>query len=330
MPEQVTIIIPTLDEERYLERCLRSLVPPGPPPAELREILVVDGGSTDDTVAIAKGLAAGELPMIRVLHNPGRIQSAAFNLAMREADSQSTSLLRCDAHAEYAPGFIGRAVSTLAETRAGVVGFSAVPAAEDTFQRAVAFAQSSWIGVGGSRYRQGGASGWVDSAMHGCFSAAAVRQVGGYDETFTHNEDAELSLRLRQAGFGVWFDTELKVAYYPRDSAISLARQYFSYGRGRARTCLKHRIRPRARQTAPVALVLANAALAAASARRPALALPLAAYAATLTAISAKEAARQRDPALLLAAPALAVMHHTWGAGFLSAAVAGFSGRGES
>lgn len=327
MPDQVTIIIPTLNEERYLERCIRSLAEPAPP--ELREILVVDGGSSDRTVEIARRLAE-ELPGIRILHNPARIQSAAFNLAMDQADPASTCLLRCDAHAEYAPGFVSRAVATLAETGAGVVGFAAVPAATGAFQRAVAFAQSTPAGVGGSQYRRGGASGWVDSAMHGCFSAAAVRAVGGYDETFTHNEDSELSLRLRRAGYGVWLDSELRVSYFPRDTMRGLTRQYWLYGRGRARTCRKHRIRPRPRQAAPVALLLTNAALALGASRRRRFALPLAAYAAALFAIAAREAARKRDPALLLAAPALAIMHHAWGAGFLAELVEGrgdFGGR---
>jgi succinoglycan biosynthesis protein ExoA len=314
MPYQVTIIIPTLNEERYLERCIRSLVSPQPP--ELGEIFVVDGGSSDRTIEIAQRLAA-ELPAIRILDNPARIQSAAFNLAMEHADPSSTALLRCDAHAEYAPGFVSRAMKTLKETGAGVVGFAAVPAAEDAFQRAVAFAQSTPVGVGGSQYRQGGASGWVDSAMHGCFSAAAVRAVGGYDETFTHNEDSELSLRLRQAGYGVWLDAELRVSYFPRDSITGLARQYWLYGRGRARSCLKHRVKPRARQAAPVALALGNLTLAVAARRRRRFAIPIAAYAASLTAVAAREAAQKKDPALLLAAPALATMHHAWGLGFL-------------
>lgn len=315
MPDQVTIIIPTLNEERYLERCVRSLV--SPPPPELGEIFIVDGGSSDRTLEIAERLAS-EMPAVRILENPARIQSAAFNLAMEHADPASNSLLRCDAHAEYAPGFVTRAVKTLNETGAGVVGFAAVPAADDAFQRAVAFAQSTPVGVGGSQYRQGGASGWVDSAMHGCFSAAAVRAVGGYDETFTHNEDSELSLRLRQAGYGVWLDADLRVAYYPRDSITGLARQYWLYGRGRARTCLKHRVKPRARQAAPVALVLGNTALAVAARRRSRYAMPIAVYAALLTVIAAREAALKKDPALLLAAPALATMHHAWGVGFLA------------
>ena len=48
---QVSIIIPTLNEANSLGRTLRQLTVLDPPPAE---VLVVDGGSQDETVAIAR------------------------------------------------------------------------------------------------------------------------------------------------------------------------------------------------------------------------------------------------------------------------------------
>jgi succinoglycan biosynthesis protein ExoA len=318
MPPFVTIVIPTLNEERYLERCLRSVLD-DPYPRERLELLVLDGGSTDATVEIAERLAA-ELPAVRVVPNPGRLQSAAFNLALRIADERATCLLRCDAHALYPPGFVTRAVETLERTEAAMVGFTAVATAEAPFQTAVAFAQTTRAGVGGSEYRLGGHSGWVDSAMHGCFSRAAVEAVGGYEETASHNEDAELSLRLRDAGGGIWLDAELRVGYFPRDSVRGLARQYLAYGRGRATTCVNHGQFPQPRQLAPPLLALGNAALLALAAltRRPLALAPIAAYLAALTGIGAAAAARRRAPELLAAPVALATMHHAWGLGFLA------------
>lgn len=315
MPSFVTIVIPTLNEERYIERCLRSVLD-DPYPRDRLELLVVDGGSGDRTVAIAERLG-GELGDVRVLHNPGRLQSAAFNLALREADPRATCLLRCDAHASYPPGFVSRAVETLERTGAALVGFSAVPASESPFQAAVAFAQSTRVGVGGSAYRLAGRSGWVASAMHGCFSRAAVEAVGGYEETASHNEDAELSLRLRAAGGGIWLDDQLAVAYYPRSSVGALARQYFLYGRGRANTCVRHRVGPQLRQLAPPLLVLWHSALLTLALRRRGLLAPIGAYATALTLVAAWGAIRRREPAVLAAPLALAAMHHAWGLGFI-------------
>lgn len=315
-PPFVTLALPALNEERYLEACVRSLVAGGHP-VERLEMLVLDGGSTDGTRAVAERLA-GELPFLRLVDNPGRLQSAAFNLALREADPRATYLMRCDVHAEYPPGFVSRALRTAEETRAALVAFSDGPAHRGCFQAAVSFAQGSPIGVGGSRYRLGGWSGWVDHGMHGCFRRSAVEAAGGYDESFSHNEDSELSLRLRRAGERIWLDGELVVRYYPRDALPALARQYWRYGRGRASTCLKHRVWPRPRQLGPPALVVWHLLVPALAFRRPAVLVAPALYLAVLAAVSAAAAVRRREPCLLLAPAALATMHHAWGAGFLS------------
>jgi len=316
VPPFVTIVIPTLDEEHYVERCLRSVLD-DPYPRDRLELLVLDGGSGDDTVAIAERVGA-ELGCVRVLHNPGRLQSAAFNLALREADPRATCLLRCDAHASYPPGFVSRAVETPERTGAALVGFSAVPASESPFQAAVAFAQSTRVGVGDSDYRLAGRSGWVESAMHGCFSRAAVEAAGGYEETASHNEDAELSLRLRAAGGGIWLDDQLAVAYYPRGSVMALARQYLFYGRGRAETCVRHRVVPQPRQLAPPVLVLWHLLLLLLALRRRGFLAPIGAYGLALTLVGAWGALRRREPAVLMAPIALATMHHAWGVGFIA------------
>jgi succinoglycan biosynthesis protein ExoA len=311
----LTVVLPALDEARHLERCVRSLID-DPWPRERLEVLVVDGGSTDGTREIARSLAA-ELPFLRLLDNPKRLQAAAFNLALAAADPCAEIIVRCDVHADYPPGFLTRAVASLEASGAGLAGYGDAPKAEGCFQRAVAFVQNTPLGVGGALYRLGGISKFVDHAKHGAFRRSAVAAVGGYDERFSHNEDSELSLRLWRAGHKVWLDAGLTVGYYPRATPRALARQYWLYGRGRAMTVMKHRLVPRPRQMAPVLLLLAEAAALAAAPFQPwALALfPL--YAAALGAVGLWGAARERSLCLLAAPLAMAIMHHAWGAGFL-------------
>ena len=77
--QTVLAVIPTLNEERHIEACIRSLMDGD---ERLRQVplTIADGGSTDGTVAIVESLK-GEFPNLRVLHNPKRLQSAALNLA---------------------------------------------------------------------------------------------------------------------------------------------------------------------------------------------------------------------------------------------------------
>lgn len=317
----VTVVLPALDEARHLERCVRSLLA-DPWPRDQLEILVVDGGSTDGTVEIAERLAK-EFPFLRVLHNPKRLQAAAFNLALAAADPRADIIVRCDVHAEYPPGFLSRAVAALERSGAGLAGYGDAPKAEGCFQRAVAFVQNTRLGVGGALYRLGGISKYVDHAKHGAFRRRVVEAVGGYDERFSHNEDSELSLRLWQAGHKVWLDADLTVGYYPRATPQALARQYWLYGRGRAMTVLKHRILPQPRQVAPVALLFAELLALAAAPLLPAAMLLFVAYAAALCCIGLWGALQKRSLCVLAAPVALAIMHHAWGAGFLARLIEG-------
>ena len=136
---------------------------------------------------------------------------------------------------------------------------------EGCFQKAAAWIVDTPLGSGGSAHRGGRASGPVDHGHHAAMDLDWFRRVGGYDAGFSHNEDAELDHRLRRAGGHIWLAAELRLDYWMRPSPARLARQYWNYGRGRARTVCKHGMRPRLRQIAPavnLALIALGAALA--------------------------------------------------------------------
>jgi succinoglycan biosynthesis protein ExoA len=316
-----TIVIPTLNEAEHIAALVARLLPArgeGP----VGEVIVADGGSTDGTVAIVERLAASD-GRIRLLHNPARVQSAGINAAVAVADPAAEVILRVDAHARYAADFVDRVVGALER-----VGADSVVVRLDTtagrgpgaaFQRAVAAALNSRVGSGNSAHRVGGASGFVDHGHHAAFRRSAFSAVGGYDEKFVANEDAELDARLRASGRRIWFENEIVVSYYPRRTPRALVLQYWRYGVGRAQTFLKHRERLHVRQAMPPALCvsLAAALLAGVLVSGWFLAVPLL-YLGTLTAVGAAFAWREGDAALLLVPSALAIVHVTWGAGFLA------------
>jgi succinoglycan biosynthesis protein ExoA len=105
------------------------------------------------------------------------------------------------------------------------------------------------------------------------------------------------------------------VVYYPRTSLRALARQYFNYGKGRARTLAKHGLRPKPRQRAMVAVAPALAIAPFGALFWP-LALPALLWLAACLAGGAVLAWRARTPFLLLSGPVAAVMHAAWSAGF--------------
>lgn len=322
----VSVIIPTLNEERHIEACVASILATGYP-VDHFEVLIVDGGSTDSTVDIAQALAA-RFTNVRMLHNPGRIQAKALNIGIRCADPRSSLIIRADAHSIFPADFVSLCVASMHRHAADAVVFIAVPIDQGgCFQKAVACAQSTPLGVGNSHYRLNGISQSVEHGFHGCFQRAILNAAGLYDESFTHNEDGELSFRIRQAGGEIFLDHTLQVKYVPRDTLGGLVRQYRAYGRGRARNVLKHRTWPRLRQIAPVGLVMLELLLLVLSPlallHAGAVVFPLALagllglYALLLSLAGVGQAVMRRDPCVLMLPLALSVMHHTWGVGFL-------------
>jgi succinoglycan biosynthesis protein ExoA len=233
----VTIAIPCRDEEAYIESCIRS-VRSQDWPSDRLEILVADGMSVDATREILGRLAA-EDGRIRLVDNPARVQAAGLNECIRRARGEV--IVRMDVHAEYAPDFVRQCVAVLERTGADNVGGAARPKAKTFFQRCVAAALQSPLGIGGSKYRKVDEEGFVESVWPGAFRRSVFERAGLFDPKAITNEDAELNQRLADVGGRVFMSRDIVSHYYPRESMRALARQYYKYGKGRARTLLKHK-----------------------------------------------------------------------------------------
>ena len=294
----VTVAVPTLDEEAHIAACLDSVA--AQTYTHVVEVLVADGGSVDGTRALASARAG-----VRVLDNPGRIQSAGLNVAL--AAAQGEVFVRVDAHCTVAPDYVERCVDALAGTGAAMVGGAMRPRARGWLPRGIAAAMASPVGAGPARFHGGGPSGWVDTVYLGAYRTALARELGGYAVDLGVNEDAELAYRMRAHG-GVWLDAGIRSTYAPRSTLAAVARQFYRYGRSRAATVRRH-----PRSLAPRQLVAPLLVLGLCSRwRRP--------LAAAYGGVVAAEAARHlaSDPASAAGlALSLPVMHLPWGVGFL-------------
>lgn len=304
------VVIPCLNEERHIEAVLGQLFAD----AQIDRMLVVvaDGGSTDRTLPIVERLAKDRGNLI-LLHNPKRLQSAAVNAAVAAHGADKTWLARVDAHAAYPQSYVSQLIGVAEATGADSVTTSMTSTGVSCFQQAAAAAQNSRLGTGGAAHRAGSRSAWVDHGHHALMRIAAFQAVGGYDETFSHNEDAELDLRLGAGGFRIWLTTDVTIVYFPRDSAKALFRQYFNYGAGRARTVRLHRTRLKVRQMLPLAVAPAVGLVLLTPVFWPA-ALPALAWAGLCLAYGG--VIGHGRCAKLAGWPAM-VMHMGWSIGFL-------------
>lgn len=310
----VLLIVPVLNEEKHLEACIAGLLKQDYRGA--MTIAIVDGGSTDATQAIAARIGLSHAN-VRLLTNPRRIQSAAVNLAAA-SDLPGTILVRADAHADYPPYFVSRCVEALHTNGADSVVVSMRTVGLRPFQRAVAAAQNSILGNGGSAHRRNTTSRFVDHGHHAAFRRAFFLGVNGYDETFTHNEDAEFDARAAAANGRIWLCAEATITYYPRSEIGSLARQYYNYGRGRARNLIRHRSRPKLRQLAPLLMTASAVMSVAIGVAEPLALFVLAVYVSLYIGWSVALAVQKRDFAVLAMGLAAAVMHISWSVGFVT------------
>lgn len=313
-------MIPTLNEAAHVESVLAGVLAEQPSFRGF-QVVVADGGSTDGTVALVEALRQKH-PALSLIHNDDRIQSAGVNLAVRKFGAGADVLIRCDAHSHYPPRYCARLIETMTARGADAV---VVPmdsrSGGNCVQRAVAWVSNSPVGTGGSAHRGGHRSGFVDHGHHAAFRLDTFRKVGGYDETFTHNEDAEFDCRQRALGGKIYLDSEIRIGYQARATLAGLGRQYFRYGAGRSRTVRRHPGSARLRQLmVPAHLLLTAVCLSVAPWVPQLLAWPIV-YLLVLAATSGYFAVRHRSWCGLATGPAAAVMHTAWGCGFLGALV---------
>lgn len=306
------IVVPTLNEAAHVRTVLTGLLPfaraTGSP------IVVADGGSTDGTPAILHDLAQGE-PLLRVIENPDRLQSAGVNRAVERFGNGADWLIRIDAHSAYPDDYCAQLLAEAQRTGADSVVVSMKAVGSGPLQRLIARAQNSPLGNGGAAHRNAAQGRWVEHGHHALMRISAFRAVGGYDETFSHNEDAELDHRLRARGFRIWLTAATGVDYVPRRTVGALMTQYFRFGRGRARNVLKHRGGLGLRQAlvaglAPLVLLAPLAPL------QPVFAVPLLAWMLACLGGGIAIAAADRRPGGIAAGFLAGVMHLAWSVGF--------------
>jgi succinoglycan biosynthesis protein ExoA len=262
---RVTVVIPVRDEETRLPDCLEAVAAQDIP-AEQIEVLVVDGGSSDGTVEVARRLLAGRgWARAEVLHCEAGDRSSNLNRGLAHAGAPV--VVRVDARSRIPAHYVRRSLELLAaRPDLSVVGGRqrAVAAGPGPIAAGVARALNNRWGMGLSKYRRARTSGEAETVYLGVYRAAPLREAGGWRTDFAVNEDFDLNRRI--AAYGkVWFDVDLTVDYVPRSSLAGLLRQYWAFGQGKARYWRTSGDRPLGRQAgllaAPVVALGAVAVL---------------------------------------------------------------------
>ena len=300
------MIVPARNEATTIADSVRSIL-------EQRveggmEVIVADGGSSDETASIARAAGAS------VVENPARSTPAGLNAALGAARGEI--IVRFDAHGRMPPGYVEASVRALDEEpgAVGAGGWIKVEAS-GPWGRAIGVALASRFGIGNARsWRRpspGQARADVDTFPLGAWPTDSLRAAGGWDERFLRNQDFELNYRLRREGGRIVYDPAIWSFYRPRESLRAIARQYWDYGRYKALTITTAPGSVRPRQMAPVALLATAAAAVLPSPSARTARMALTAYALVLSGVAARSRGGWRTPVVL------GTMHGVWGAGLL-------------
>ncbi len=309
----VSLVLPIRNEEAHIAACFEG-IREQTYPADLLELIVVDGESTDRTMAIVAKEAAGN-SRVRLIPNPARTAPAGLNLGIGAATGEYVGVV--SGHSVLSPDYVARALRASIATGAWSVGGTIVRRAESPMQRAIGLATSSRIGVGDSMHNYAARAGWVETVFPGFWRRELFDRVGQFDPAMIANEDNEFSLRIRKAGGRIWYDPEIRVEYVPRATLDGLFHQYRLYGLGKIRVLRKHRGGLRWRHLVPalwVAFLVVGGILSLVVQRIAALWLVgLAAY--TTTIVVAGLRLQRGDAAWWRIVPAFATIHVAYGIG---------------
>ncbi|MBR1471319.1 MAG: glycosyltransferase family 2 protein [Lachnospiraceae bacterium] len=238
--EKITVLVPVLNEEKYIGGFLKSLLRQDYP-ENLMEVLFLDGGCRDDTIPAIKeqmgdACRFGKL-RYRILKNPGHTAPCAMNLGIREAAGEI--LVRMDVHRIYPSDYISKCVYYLITTDADNVGCPVIQkgGGKGLIGRCIAEVLTSDFGVGASAYRKGNRffaddkePEYVDTVPLGTFRKDLALKLGGFDERYPRAEDNDFNYRIRKAGGKILLFKEIHTVYYCRSSVAELI--HMGYGNG--------------------------------------------------------------------------------------------------
>lgn len=226
---EVAVIIPTLNEEKFIGKCLDSVLRQSYP-LDYINIIIVDGGSTDRTEKIVNEYIA-KYNFIRLLNNPKKIQSVAFNIGIK--NTTAPYIIRLDAHAIYNPQYIEKCVQALIEhPECGNAGgvWNIRPQNNSLQAEANAILNQVKFGIGGASYRVGAVAGYVDTVPFGAFPRKVIKEIGDMREDLPRGEDNEYNSRIKRNGYKIYLDPEISCTYFARDSILKSVKQMYANG----------------------------------------------------------------------------------------------------
>jgi succinoglycan biosynthesis protein ExoA len=217
----LSIIIPCYNESLYLAPCLNSLLENDFSYEDL-EILIIDGGSTDGTIAIVESYIEN-YSFIKLIYNKKKLKPIALNIGIKA--SKGDVVMRIDAHATYNKDYIRKLVNGLYSENVDNIGGvrdTYIPIKGTSMEIALSEAISHPLVVGNAYYRTSvlQSKQLVDTVFCGCYRREVFEKIGLFNEHLIRTQDREFNLRLIDSGGKIMLDPDVRCMYYSRIKLI--------------------------------------------------------------------------------------------------------------
>lgn len=226
----LSVICPIYNEEKYIAKCIDSILAQDYSKDEL-EIIFVDGMSKDRTREIVNEYTK-QYPFIRLIDNPEKIVPPAMNKGIKAAKGEI--IMRLDAHATYEKNYFTVLVNALKELGADNVGAVCKTDVLNKTPKTLAIREvlSNKFGVGNSVFRTGVDKVMeVDTVPFGCWKREVFDKYGLYDVRLVRNQDIELNKRILRGGGKICIVPNTYCTYLARETYQGLAKNNFGNGK---------------------------------------------------------------------------------------------------
>lgn len=226
----LSVICPIYNEEKYIAKCIDSILAQDYPKDDM-EVIFVDGMSKDRTREIVAEYTS-KYPFIRLIDNPDRIVPPAMNRGIKA--SKGDVIMRLDAHATYEKNYFSVLVKALHELNAENVGSVCRTDVLNKTPKTLAIREvlSNKFGVGNSVFRTGVDKVMeVDTVPFGCWKREVFDKYGLYDVRLVRNQDIELNKRILRGGGKICIVPNTFCTYLARETFKGLSKN--NYGNGK-------------------------------------------------------------------------------------------------
>jgi GT2 family glycosyltransferase len=240
---RIAVVIVTYNSARILGGCLASL-PGGAQGVRLAAVVVADNASKDDCVGLAQQAAQETtgLPVrtVQVGRNAGYAAAVNAGIAALDLD-ELDAVFVMNPDCRLRPGSLAALADALGRERTGIAvpmlvstegvlhhSLRRTPTVRGALAEALIGGRlASRLGALGEmvtdpgRYERPGPAVWATGAAM-LISAAAVRDVGPWDESFLlYSEETEYALRAGDLGWTLWYESAAVVEHIGGEAKVN-------------------------------------------------------------------------------------------------------------